>query len=166
MKNARKAGKTTEDEGLRPMDPSIPESDTAAPASNTQRVCWALKTLREEVWSLFPETPVEYSNPDGRNAMLDATFDITVHDTETQAEFVAMINLLADDRRVDTIAHTEGAVLVSMPRNPRTQDSREPFGLWQAHAVLSGEDDEGDDETWEGGDAASTSEDFVNGGGA
>lgn len=192
MKNtARKAGKTTASKTTasktteaekakeaQPMDASISEARVGTPSTNNQRPCWAIKTLNEEVWSLFPETPVEYSNFNGRNTALDVTYDLTAIPEDERALAGKVIALLAGDARVADVVLVDDSVLISMHPNPRTQDSREPFGLANAHAILtSGEDDEGwtldvsaeaagSLTTWDGGDAFSTSSDVVDGGGA
>lgn len=126
-----------------PMDPSLREDVVGAPAVNSQRVCWAAKTLVAEVEELFPETPVEYSNHDGRNTALDVTFDLTTLDKNERADLVALLSLfdLDADPRIDAIivggGHMADQVLVSFHANPRTQDSRAPFGLGDALDVLS-----------------------------
>lgn len=140
-----------------PMDDSVREAPMGTPVTNHQRVCGAIKQLVREFHALFPETPVEYSNFDGRNTALDVTFDLTVLDAETdRVDALNLLHLLGDDAynndpRVEyvLVSQEDSAVLVSMRSNARTQDSPEPFGLAEALSVLAGEDegydDDGDD---------------------
>lgn len=125
-------------DGPQMMDPSIIENKTPVAKANNPRVCWAIKTLNTEVWSLFPETPVEYSNVNGRNTALDVTYDLTGLDAGDIYDFVTLLRLIEDDERVaEVLTDKEEHVLVSMRPNPRTQDSRESFGLHQANLILS-----------------------------
>ena len=151
------------------MDPSIVENKTPVVVPNNQRVCWAIKTLCEEVWNLFPETPVEYSNHNLRNTALDVTFDLTALDAE--ADRIDLPNLLplikVDPRVADVIVSKDDEgfpeyVLVSMRNSARTQDNRESFGLAQALMVM------GEDEGFfiDGGNADENSDDVMDGGGA
>lgn len=128
-----------------PMDAKIKEVLNPKPAANNRRVCWTLKTLVAEFAELFPETPVEYSNYDGRNTALDVTFDLTVLDEADRATVIAMFSLFDSDSdsriaAVITDGHwpegVDGAVLIGIQPGPRTQDSREPFGLGDAYMVL------------------------------
>lgn len=120
-----------------PMDAKIKEVQNPTPATNNQRVCWALKTLVAEFLELFPETPVEYSNYDGRNTALDATFDMTVMSgTDDELMATALLRLLVSDERVATVLAEDSAMLVGVRPGPRTQDSREPFNLNDAFMVL------------------------------
>lgn len=125
-----------------PMDATIREERVGTPAVNRQRVCWAAKTLVAEVDELYPEIPVEYSNHDGRNTALDVTFDLTVLDSTDSDMLVTLLELTSSDSRIAyVIVGDEDVVLVSFEGNPRTQDSRDPFGLSDALGVLT----EGDD---------------------
>lgn len=128
------------------MDPTAREATVGAPAANNARVCYAAKTLVAEVEALFPETPVEYSNYDGRNTALDVTFDLTTLDEEDRATFIALFTLFDFDAdpRVDMVipAHEDAALLVSFKSNAQTQDSRDPFGLDEAWSALT------DSEAW------------------
>lgn len=153
MKNKTKAPE--------PMDDSVREVPVGTPSTNRQRVCGAIKQLVAEFTGLFPETPVEYSNYDGRNTALDVTFDLTALDEDTDR--VDAFNLLAllddsaynNDPRIDYVlsSQEDGAVLVSMRSSLRTQDLRDPFGLADALSVLAGEDEDYDEDNWpESGD--------------
>lgn len=130
---------------VKPMDDGIRERAVGAPSTNSQRVCWAIKTLVAEVTNLFPETTVEYSNYDGRNTALDATFDISMLDADTdRVDAMNLLALLGDpaynvDPRVDYVITSaeDAAVLVSMKASLRTQDSREPFGLADAYEIFA-----------------------------
>ena len=140
-----------------PMDDSVREAPMGTPVTNHQRVCVAIKQLVREFHALCPETPVEYSNFDGRNTALDVTFDLSPLDPDTdRVDATNLLMLLGDpannaERRVEDVivASDMDSVLVSMRSNARTQDSPEPFGLAEALSVLAGEDegydDEGDD---------------------
>lgn len=142
-------GKTNEagtDKAPEPMDPSIRENKVAAPKANHSRVCYAIETLVDEMADLFPETPVEYSNPNGRNTALDVLFDLTVLDEPDRALSGDLLMLTQEDPRVDLalLNHEPyySQVLVSMRNDPRTMDRREPFGLADAMLVLA-DDEEG-----------------------
>lgn len=130
------------DKNPQPMDDGIREEATGAPSANTQRVCWAIKTLVAEVHSLFPEVPVEYSNYDGRNTALDVMFDLTELDEAGRTDLANLVEMAVSDERVAHVhIQQEVSVLVSMHPRPRTQDSREPFGLPDAYLILAGEDE-------------------------
>lgn len=134
-KTASKPTKTVEPKQMEAS--ATPPAATGTPATNTVRVCWAAKTLVEEFTELFPETPVEYSGPDGRNTMLDVTFDITaVPDTERDGA-TALLELVQTDERVQWVIAAEDGVLVSFRSSARTQDSRYSFGLADAWDVLT-----------------------------
>lgn len=129
----------SDDKKAQPMDPSAKEKAVGTPAMNTERVCYALSTLVDEVLELFPETPVEYSNYDGRNTALDATFDLTADpDGDTLG---ALLGLLSSEPRVREVQVDGGTALVGMVSNPRTQDKRDGFGLADALEVLAEEDE-------------------------
>lgn len=123
------------------MDPSVQEG-AAKKHQNEPRSVYALDTLVEEVKALFPETTYEVSNFDGRNAAHDVQFQIT-----SEADNAALPELLglaipASDPRVEEILldAEDGLLLVSFYKNARVQDSREPFGLNDAWAILGEED--------------------------
>lgn len=125
-----------------PMDVTAREARVGTAHHNHSRVCYAIKTLVAEVHELFPETPVEYSNFDGRYTALDVTFDLTVLDDEDEARLARLLSLIENDARVaEVIADEDGAALVSIRSNPRTQDMRDPFGLGPAYLLLAGDDD-------------------------
>lgn len=140
-----------------PMDDSVREARVGTPMTNHQRVCGAIKQLVAEFHGLFPETPVEYSNYDGRNTALDVTFDLSPLDADTdRVDATNLLMLLGDpahnaERRIEDVivASDMDSVLVSMRSSLRTQDNRDPFGLAEALSVLAGEDegydDDGDD---------------------
>lgn len=138
---AKKAGSSTKSKTAKAAEPmeasSKPPAAVGTPATNTVRVCWAAKTLVEEFTDLFPETPVEYSNPDGRNTMLDVTFDLTVLDDEMEDAATALLELIHTDVRVNVVLAENNAVLVSFKSSARTQDNRDSFGLADAWDVLT-----------------------------
>jgi hypothetical protein len=159
--------KTESDSGPKMMDPSIPEASVAAPQANTGRPCWAIETLREEVQALFPETAIEYSAYNGRNTALGVTFDCAMLDDEDWTIARKAVGLIPVDARVQEIVvdGDQRIIYAAMYSNARTQDSREPFGLADAYALLI----EGDDEEptgADGGTAERTSADTMDGGGA
>lgn len=135
------------DKAPEPMDSGAPERKSGEVAANSKRECWAIKTLVTEVIDLFPETGIEYSNYDGRNAALAVRFDLSPLDDDSQIDLAALLPLMADTRiqTIDPDTTDEGfteAVTVTMRRNPRLQDSRDSFGLAAALHVLTAEDDE------------------------
>lgn len=120
-----------------PMDPSITENLTGVQSANNQRSCYAIKTLTEEVWDLFPETPVTYSAYNGRNTALAVSFDLTALDAGTdRGDFLDLLRLISVDERVESVQDGPDSVLVTIRANARTQDNREPFGLANALDVL------------------------------
>jgi hypothetical protein len=125
-----------------PMDPTTKEARVGTPAANNERACYAAKTLVAEVNELFPETPFEYSNHDGRNTALDVTFDLNGMDNDAALDLHHVLGLIDSDARVAGVIVEDEAVLVSFRSSPRTQDLRDPFGLADALMVLSGEPDE------------------------
>lgn len=132
---------------VKPMDDGIREQAVGVPNANNRRVCYAIKTLVAEVLELFPETPVEYSNYDGRNTALDVTFDLTVLNADDRETLSTLLQLLGDrayseDQRIREVTYDDSAVLVSIISGPRTQDIREPFGLADAYVVLAEDDEE------------------------
>jgi hypothetical protein len=131
-----------------PMDDGAPESKTPAPSTNSPRACYAIKTLVAEFRDLFPETGTELSNYDGRNTALAVTFDLTgIAEEEHRTLATSLLELLNDpahneDRRIEYVLVEDEHALVTMRANPRTQDSREPFGLVDAFHVLVGDEDD------------------------
>ena len=129
--------KKPENKKTDPMDPSIREQVIGTPATNNKRVCYAIKTLAAEVGELFPETPVEYSEYDGRNTALDATFDLTVLDESDRTLFRDLLRLCTTDERVREVLTEDDQVLVGIKSNPRTQDLRDWFNLADAWLVMA-----------------------------
>lgn len=119
-----------------PMDASATEVKVGAPHVNHPRVCHAAKTLVAEVLDLFPETPVEYSNYNGRNTALDVTFDLTTLDERDADDLTIVLRLLDSDQRVAEVIAEESAVLVSFRNSPLLQDSRAPFNIAEAMSIL------------------------------
>lgn len=121
-----------------PMDAAIREARTGTPATNSERACYAAQTLADEVRSMFPETPVEYSNYNGRNTALDVSFDLTGMDESERSDLMPLLTMVEDtDLRVREVLAEDGSVLVSFWPSPRTQDSRDSFGLADALMVLA-----------------------------
>lgn len=133
-----KRGTKSETEGPKVMDPTAKETAVAAPQENAGRACWAIETLREEIEALFPETAHDYSAYNGRNTALGVTFDLSMLDDEDFDIALDVLNLAVSDLRVADVQHDvkEQTVYVEMHSNARTQDSRTPFGLADAYALL------------------------------
>ncbi len=151
---------TKDDKANQPMDDSTREVATPVASTNAARPCYAIKTLVAEVLALFPETPVEYTNYDGRNAALSVSFDMTSLSEDDRIDMTNLMTLLNDpayneDQRIEYVIVEDEQVLVTIRSNPRTQDSRARFGLADALSVLAG-DEEPDDGTnaiaWENDD--------------
>ncbi len=123
------------------MDPSLREGVVGVPATNRQRVCYTIQTLVAEFSDLFPETPVEYSNYDGRNTALDVSFNLTVLPEDgTRQNAITLLYLVSEDERVKQVISEDDVMLVSVWPNPRTQDDRTPFNLGDAYLVLAGDE--------------------------
>lgn len=139
-------------EETQPMDPAVREVAAEGQAmSNAPRVCYAAQTLIEEFTELFPETTYETCDVDGRNTALGVKFAIgAIQDEEERSIAKTMIRTLTVSDRVyeaavyynvkigldHDVATEEG--YVRFHSNPRTQDSREPFGLAEAYEILAG----------------------------
>jgi len=118
------------------MDPSIREQHNPEPIKRAPRDAYGLTVLIEEVTDLFPETTYETSGPNEFGVNLSVAFD----DGEAPDLF-PLIGLIESDPRVrcvdrDSIEHYS---MVEFHSSFRTQDSRAPFGLADAHAILSEE---------------------------
>lgn len=117
-----------------PMDDTVQEvSGKGRVSTNNQRNVYALQTLIDEVRELFPETVVETSGYDGRNAAHDVTFTLDTGD----AILADLLTRVDDDERVEEVIDDgDMQVLVSFHHNARLQDKRDPFGLSEAFDVL------------------------------
>lgn len=116
------------------MDSSAREQVVPMTPSTNHRDCYALLTLVAEVTGLFPETTYETSGANAFNTALVVQF--TAHETP---DLYPLLSLIESDGRVAEVLYdaSEDSVLVSFHSNFRTQDSREPFGLAEAHAILT-----------------------------
>lgn len=143
-KTAKKTASSSGAKAPQPMDDSVREHAVGTAPTNRQRVCWAIKTLVEEVHALFPETTVEYGDYDGRSAALSVTFSLTPLPSEDdQIDLSNLFDILGTDERVSRVERSDVMeVYVLMRSNPRTQDNRDPFGLADAYLILSGDDDD------------------------
>lgn len=122
----------------KPMDDTIRENPVGITATNRQRPCWAIKQLVAEVQELFPETPYEISNYDGRNVGLGVTFDLTTLDGGDSVLFNNLMSVLDTDERVaEVITADYDQTFVLMHGRATTQDSRESFGLADAWSILA-----------------------------
>lgn len=128
-----------------PMDPTFREDKTPVVASNRQRDCYALATLRMEVLDLFPETEWEVSEFDGRNVGHAITF--TTPEEESLSDLLLLIE---SDHRVSQVTlPVIGQTRVEFHHSMRTQDSREPFNLAEAWAeMFNGDEDYEDDDAF------------------
>lgn len=124
-----------------PMDPGAQETTTPVVVVNHPRVCYAAQTLVAEVETLFPETPVEYANVNGRNVSLDVIFDLSSMDGHERDNFTALLELCRGDLRIAEVVvadeSDQSSVLVSFHNSALTQDLREPFGLEEAWLVMA-----------------------------
>lgn len=127
---------TKSDREPQPMDATAVERATAEPLQYRQRVCYAIRTLVAEVHEMFPETPVEFSNFNGRNVALSVAFDLTALDQIEADDLTTVLCLLDHDTRVESVVAEEGQVLVSMHNSARTQDHTDEFGILDALAVM------------------------------
>lgn len=166
-----------------PMDPSVIEQDTpeGATITNTYRVCDALEQFVNEFRALFPETPVTYTNVNGRNTALGARFDLTALTDEQERINATMLLSVLGSAHVDDkprIARSgvdsDGSnATVVMHNDPRTQDLTDSFGLSSAYVVLLGDDPldataendplVSDSLIWDGGDSSMDSGATVDG---
>lgn len=114
------------------MDPDAKEVQRSVNKMPRERVAYALLTLIEEIEDLFPETTVEIVSRNGRGVGYAASFA-----THESPELKELILLLRDPRIEGTIHdEKEDLAFVSFHNNPRTLDSREPYDLASALAVL------------------------------
>lgn len=131
------------DKKMEPMDPGAREGDNPGVSAHTPRVAYALKTLVAEVLALFPETPVEYSHPDGRNTQLGVTFDLTaLPDEDDRENFSALLRSVRLDARVEEVRvyAEEMQLYVQLFSRPRTQDDRSTFSLGDIWLSMADED--------------------------
>lgn len=119
-----------------PMDATITEATTGTAHVNHQRQCYAMETLIKEVLDLFPDTPFEVSNFDGRNTGHDVTFDATAVPEDERTTFNNLLLLTETDIRVKTVTVADDEVLVEFTNDPRFQDMRLTFGLTSAYMIL------------------------------
>jgi hypothetical protein len=132
-----------------PMDDGIREQAVGTAVPNRQRQCWAIKTLVAEVDHLFPDTPATYGDYNARNAALSVEFDFMNTD---EREYIAdLLTMLGDsahneDARIASVEVVGWQVKVTMKTHPILMDTRDPFGLPEAWAVLFADEDEDTDE--------------------
>lgn len=119
-----------------PMDPSAAESPSSPGFQMSEREAYALATLTEEITALYEDATVEYGNRNGWGVALSATYTLP----EEKAASLAM--LVRVDVRVDgTRTLSDNSFTVAVVPVPHLLDSRDPFDLASASAVLD-EDDE------------------------
>lgn len=126
-----------------PMDATITEA-TEPPAiaenASQPRQCWAMVTLIEEVVTSFPETSWETGDLTHFGSALDVVF---TGYTDAEPSLPAVLSLIETDFRVAEVDldSRDQQVLVVFHADFTTKDSREPFGLAEALAVMNGERD-------------------------
>lgn len=128
---------TKDDNSNKPMDASITENRVGTVHVNTKRNAYALVQLVDEVRHLFPETPYEFSNYNGRNTAMSVTFDLTAMDNDEAITFCQLLGLVKADQRVLDVITDDGQVLVDLFPSPRYQDRRESFSLADAYEILT-----------------------------
>ena len=133
---SRKSSKGTVTETA--MDPSAKEQTTPEAPRVSTRDAYAVQTLVAEVTALFPETTYETSHTNAFNTRLVVAFD----DGETP-DLYPLLELIETDPRVRGVDRDsiENYSVVEFHDSLRTQDSRDPFGLAEAHAILTAESD-------------------------
>jgi hypothetical protein len=138
---SKTASKTTA--APEPMDATVVERPAAevGAASNNERVCYAIKTLVSEFRALFPETPVEYGDLNGRNVALSVTFDLTTVDNDEAILAARLLGLVDSDVRVASTTVEDTATMVEMLNDPRFYDIRDSFGLAEGWSVMAEEVD-------------------------
>lgn len=137
----------TKNKTVEPMDDGIREQAVGVAAPNTQRQCWAIKTLVAEVDHLFPDTPATYGDYTTRNAALSVEFDLMGVEEPARAYAIDLFTMLGDsahneDARIASVEVVGWEVKVTMKPHPILMDTRDPFGLPEAWAVLFEADDE------------------------
>ena len=123
-----------EDASTQPMDASAVEKAVGIPAAASDRSAYALAALIDEIQSLYPEVAVEITKRTGRGVGVEAQFAF-----DSGSEYLTeLLSLLVLDERIEEVVidREEGLSTVSVWPNPRTQDSRESFGLVEAYAVM------------------------------
>lgn len=134
---SKPANTDTEPKQPESMDPAVREQAIPDIPRTNPRDCYAVQTLVAEVTGLFPETAYETSGPNSFNTSLVVAFD----DGESPDLF-PLLALIQSDVRVlavdrDSIEHRS---VVEFHNNLRTHDSRAPFGLAEAHDILTSGD--------------------------
>lgn len=120
-----------ESKAPQPMDPSVQESITPKPQRNRERNGYAMQTLIDEMVDLFPDLPYETSEPREFNVRTLVTFK--------EPHLSALLLLIQGDPRVADVRPDPeaGETSVEFHASLRTQDSRDPFGLAEAYAILA-----------------------------
>lgn len=122
-----------------PMDPSFNESSTGQVHVNHKRNAYALVQLVDEVRRLFPETPYEFANYNGRNTAMSVVFDLTVMDNDDAITFGQLLGLVKTDPRILDVIVDDDAVLVDLFPSARYQDNPDSFNLAETYEILTGE---------------------------
>lgn len=123
-----------------PMDAGVTEIRDGQVHVNSKRNAYALVQLVDEVRHLFPETPYEFGNYNGRNTALSVTFDLSMASGEEFDLFTQLLALVKTDQRVLDVINDDTSLLVDLFPSPRYQDLRDSFNLADAYSILTGED--------------------------
>lgn len=121
-----------------PMDPGALEGE-AAMHQNTPRTPYAMEELVSEVEAVFPDVTYEYSNRSPRHVAFTVRF--TLVDPDQQRYLNLLLEWMADpayneDPRVLTVLTDREGAEVTFVSNATLMDSRDSFGLVEAHGVL------------------------------
>jgi hypothetical protein len=131
-----------------PMDPNAREiSPDEAVITHTPRLCYAARTLVEEMGKLFPEITPEPCAVNGRNVALGVRFMLDkIEDRDRRLAARELIKALEVGIRVEETAIETGEDYgeeygsVYFRSNARTQDDPSPFHLREAFAILTGDE--------------------------
>lgn len=118
-----------------PMDPSAAESPSSPGFQMSEREAYALVTLTEEITALYEDATVEYGDRNGWGVALSATY------TLPEEKAAALATLLRFEERVaHTMTNSATSFTVTVVPVPHLLDSRDPFDLASASAVLDEDD--------------------------
>jgi hypothetical protein len=131
-----------------PMDPNVQEvSPAEAVIKHTPRMCYAARTLVEEMAKLFPEIMPEPCATNGRGVALGVRFMLDkIEDRDRRLAARELIKALEVGIRVSETAIETGEDYgeeygsVYFRSNARTQDDPSPFHLREAFAILTGDE--------------------------
>lgn len=124
-----------------PMDPSAMEG-SAEMHQNTPRIPYAMEQMNSEVETIFPDVTYEYSNRSPRHVAFTVRY--TLADEDDQKHLNLLLEWLADpayneDPRIMRVLTDREGAEVTFVTNATFMDSRDPFGLIEAHGVMNEE---------------------------